>query len=331
MNVIEPTPSQAAVALKKFLASKGVNVQLGLAQEAYAATRGYASWNVLATDVPVRGEKKPARVVPAAGTSYPAAEGLQLWAITCRISGDDDDSLYMQWGVDGGAATEAAKVSLWLDSGNEEETLGDADQSEIYVITTERIGIIEGGVFKLESNLEPTGGDEPDVSVEPATDSAPARLPLEHFIDEGTLLLKDRVTDSDERLKALHDAIAEAADSSGLLRDWRRQLGRDEWCMEGTGPFVQVSYDIRLSPRFGTEIVLTLRSGEMAAYVRTWEFLDDCMPSSDYRIYDERSGDFDTNAPVPENDEPINRLIGNALREAHEHKEKLQVHFGVST
>lgn len=331
MNVIEPTPSQAAVALKKFLASKGVNVQLGLAQEAYAVTRGYASWNVLAKDVPVRGGKRPAHVVPAAGTSYPDSEGLQLWAITCRISGDDDDTLYLQWGADAGAATEAAKVSLWLDGGNEEETMGGEGQSDIYVISSELIGIIEGGAFKLESNLAPTGRDVQETSAEPATESTSSRLPLEHFIDEGTMLLKDRVKDSDERLKALHDAIAEAADSSGLLRDWSRQTGRDECCMEDDGPFVQVSYDIRLSPRFGTEIVLTLRSGEMAAYVRTWEFLDDCMPSSNYRIYDEKSGDFDTDAPVPDNEEPINRLIGNALRESWEHKAKLQAHFGVST
>jgi hypothetical protein len=54
MKVITPTPSQAAVVLKKFLQQNGLDVQLSVAQEASARMRGYADWQAFVSDVEPR-------------------------------------------------------------------------------------------------------------------------------------------------------------------------------------------------------------------------------------------------------------------------------------
>lgn len=48
MQVIKPTPSQAAVVLKKFLKEQGVEMKLSKAQEAVARMQGFADWQSLA-------------------------------------------------------------------------------------------------------------------------------------------------------------------------------------------------------------------------------------------------------------------------------------------
>jgi hypothetical protein len=61
MKVITPTPSQAAVVLRKFLQQGGVEIPLSLAQEASARMRGYADWQALVSDVePRTGQHKGA-------------------------------------------------------------------------------------------------------------------------------------------------------------------------------------------------------------------------------------------------------------------------------
>ena len=55
MQVITPTPSQAAFVLKKYLQEQGVEMKLGQMQEAVARMQGYASWNALTADVAPRG------------------------------------------------------------------------------------------------------------------------------------------------------------------------------------------------------------------------------------------------------------------------------------
>jgi hypothetical protein len=54
MKVITPTPSQAAVVLKKFLQQNGVELSLSVTQEASARMRGYADWQALVSDVEPR-------------------------------------------------------------------------------------------------------------------------------------------------------------------------------------------------------------------------------------------------------------------------------------
>jgi hypothetical protein len=54
MKVITPTPSQAAVVLKKFLQHNGVELPLSVTQEASARMRGYADWQALVSDVEPR-------------------------------------------------------------------------------------------------------------------------------------------------------------------------------------------------------------------------------------------------------------------------------------
>ena len=59
MQVIKPTPSQAAFVLKRFLQESGIEIQLGKAQEAIARVNGYTDWNSLASVMdPKVGEPK---------------------------------------------------------------------------------------------------------------------------------------------------------------------------------------------------------------------------------------------------------------------------------
>ncbi len=58
MKAIQPTPSQAAVVLKKYMLELGVDLKLGQTQEAIARIYGYADWNTLAADMPTRAARK---------------------------------------------------------------------------------------------------------------------------------------------------------------------------------------------------------------------------------------------------------------------------------
>lgn len=59
MKVQAPSPSQAAVVLKRFANEQGCTFKLSQAQEAVARMYGYASWNAMAADIDTR---KPGRV-----------------------------------------------------------------------------------------------------------------------------------------------------------------------------------------------------------------------------------------------------------------------------
>jgi len=73
LKVIEPTPSQAAVAVQKLLKTHGIEIKLGLAQEAIAVSRGYASWNALASHIDPRGRNRS--VKKQTDASKPANDG----------------------------------------------------------------------------------------------------------------------------------------------------------------------------------------------------------------------------------------------------------------
>lgn len=64
MQVITPTPSQAAFVLKNYLKELGIDLKLGQMQEAVARMQGYASWNALASEQdPRAGDKQPGSVL----------------------------------------------------------------------------------------------------------------------------------------------------------------------------------------------------------------------------------------------------------------------------
>lgn len=320
MQVITPTPSQAAVAMKKFFARQGIEVKLSQAQEAIAVSQGYASWNALAAAVPVRG--KPVAQAPAAGERIDAPDGLQLWAITGRVSGDDDDSLYLCWGLSQAAATEVARAQLQDDGGLPDDEDEDADQ--LYIICSQQVGHIEEGRFVLAPDMLPSV-QEARVGTAVKVDPALPAPTLEHFIDQSAALARDGVKDGDARLLALHAELEDALAATGMLSSWTRQSGRDERCMEEQGAYIQVSYDLAYSDSMATELVFTLRDDFLRAYVRTWEFKN----ARDYAIFREHTGDFDTDAPEPDPDQPLTVLVGNALKEAREHKAKLRETLGL--
>ena len=154
-----------------------------------------------------------------------------------------------------------------------------------------------------------------------ATRAQPAGgVDLQYFMDES-----ERVRNADPEVQyALADLLkakfAQALADTHVLFDYGRHASRDECCLEEGGPYLQVSYEHRLNNRFLTELVFTLREGALACYVRTWE-LEDGRP---YEIYEEATGEFDTDAQVPLPIAPLFNLVGNALHEARRHREKLR-------
>lgn len=56
MDIFEPTASQAAFILRRYLKSVGVDISLAVAQECVARVRGYADWNVLAAHINPRAD-----------------------------------------------------------------------------------------------------------------------------------------------------------------------------------------------------------------------------------------------------------------------------------
>ena len=328
MNIIKPTPSQAAVALKKFFARHNIDIKLSLAQEAIAVTSGYPNWNVLAADVPTREVK----AVPSEGSEQLGEEGLQMWALSGRVDGADDDSLYMCWAHDEDEAKLLAK--MWLYDVTDPTGLPTEEEDiPIYINCSTLVGTIEGGKFCLSESLKPAAlrRDTSAALSQPEPYMAPSPVEgatydptLQELIDMNGTLLANGVVDEDDRLEAIQNAMYKAALTSGLFEDWTYQDGRGERAIEGDDPFIQVSFDRSMGRKFATEIVLTLRGAKMAAYVRTWQFFDDIEPSRNYAIFDEAGGDFDTDAILPELDAPLSELVQNALAEAQEHKARLR-------
>jgi len=326
MNIIKPTPSQAAVALKKFFASQGVSIKLSMAQEAIAVTNGYPNWNVLAADVPTREVK----TIPASGSEQLGEDGLQLWALSGRVYGADDDSLYLCWAQDADEATLFAK--MWLYDVTDPSELPAEDDEPIYINCSEHVGTIEGGKFCLKSSLKPEelkhGRPATQLPVEFSRDAlaevADSGPTLQEIIDMNNKLQMQGMLDDDLRMDRIYLAIQTAAVNSGLLDDWTYQAGRGERWMEGDRPMIQVSFDRSMGRKFATELVFTLRDNKMAAYVRTWQFHDEEEPARNYAIFMEADGDFDTDAVLPALTAPLSVLIKNALIEAHEHKVRLR-------
>jgi len=80
MNVIKPTPSQAAFVLKNFLKAEGIDIKLGQTQEAVARMLGYSSWNALASEVDPRIGDKEGCLHQEDETTYTLTTGAQSYA-----------------------------------------------------------------------------------------------------------------------------------------------------------------------------------------------------------------------------------------------------------
>jgi hypothetical protein len=157
MNIIEPTPSQAAVVLKKFLAAAAnVDIKLSVAQEALARTRGYASFQTYVASVPQRS-------APAAGALKSAA-GNQLWVVSGRNCGDDDDTVEVLWANDESDACLQFKLRI-CDYSDLPEMYAFEDDLDrpIYVVSSSLLGRVTDGHLVLEENFMPAVEETPPV------------------------------------------------------------------------------------------------------------------------------------------------------------------------
>lgn len=148
MDIIEPTPSQAAVVLKKFLfADAGINLRLSTAQEAIARTRGYASFQAFVADVPHRGaDSQPALT---------SATGDRLYILSGRKRHDDEDTTYVIWADAEQDAWEQFKLRLCDERGLPEKLAFEEESDYIYITETTYVGRIVDGQFVLENWCQP--------------------------------------------------------------------------------------------------------------------------------------------------------------------------------
>jgi hypothetical protein len=138
----------AAVRLQQALAARNESIGLSTLQHALAASWGQKNWQVLKAKV------SAAVITP----DFAGCEGWEFWAVTCRMFGDDDDSLYLVWGNSDMGPVDRAKRQLWVDSGYELPLPEDKHANvslQQFVIASERIGIVTGGQFQLDASQRP--------------------------------------------------------------------------------------------------------------------------------------------------------------------------------
>lgn len=162
MDIIKPTPSQSAVVLKKYLESQGLSIALNQAQEAMARMNGFASFQALASAVPLREKDIPSG-------DLEKWNGYELYCVCGRFHGDDDDSPEHIWTKEGVLdAVDQFKEEIldfrgYNDSTDDDTTDEEADAEEdensplnqIYVTSTRYIGKVEKGQFVFESEVLP--------------------------------------------------------------------------------------------------------------------------------------------------------------------------------
>lgn len=135
MNFNLPLPQRAAVLAAQALRESGFEIPLSVIQEAIARSRGHKSFQTCL-----------AAVEAAAATN--SKEGLELWAITGREYGDDDDSMSHVWAKNGDEATDAfIRETLGLTpSGDEEPSQG---HPAYYIVDSDCLGTMRNGVFEM--------------------------------------------------------------------------------------------------------------------------------------------------------------------------------------
>lgn len=149
MNSILPLPTRASVLLSEYLLSKGTSISLSTAQEAVARTRGHKSFQAFQADVKSRKANEPAG--PLAHL-----EGLELWGVSGRCWGDDDDSVDQIWAKDFEEA-KAAFIRDTLDLTEEamQEDLK-AEDTPYFINTEQLLGKVVNGQFLLNPQLIPS-------------------------------------------------------------------------------------------------------------------------------------------------------------------------------
>ena len=146
MKSIQPTPSQAAIVLKKFLAQLGYELKLHTTQEAVARTRGYESFQAFVAAVHHRGTK-PEKTKPLT-----SAAGNELWALSGRLTGDDDDTMELIWAKDLADATHKFNLAICNYSDLDASVADQVDIEEdetIYLVSSTRVGTLVQGQFHL--------------------------------------------------------------------------------------------------------------------------------------------------------------------------------------
>lgn len=152
MDGVKISPNESALALRAFFAGQNIDIDMSLAQDAVAVVNG----RVLRDD-----NLPPAEAsAPLGCADELGPEGRELWAVTCRVSGDDDDSLFLKWGGKA-EAVQAAKQDIMAQLGTDGASGGDAEAAEdedpptIYNLCAEQVGVIRDGTFQLCPRLLP--------------------------------------------------------------------------------------------------------------------------------------------------------------------------------
>ncbi|KWU23421.1 hypothetical protein [Burkholderia cenocepacia] len=276
MKVIEPTPSQAVVVLKKYFQSLGFPVTASQVQEGFARSKGYADWQAFVSDNDPRGRRQQR---DATAERQPAAAPIVQTCVKCGTSlntaGFCEDSTcpYHNW-PQAVALDDMCQMSR-------------AQLEEKY------------GVAKREAE-----GDRELLEKQ--------RWMLGDWLDEINETF-DRMGRTQEALDTVREALCNTLEAGNLLDGFRHQWGRGEAAFEGgkqDSPFIQVSFDRELSPRFTIELILTLRDGKFAVYLNTWEFPDN-VRNNNYRLFEELDDTVEGDG-----DETMLRLIERSKQEA---------------
>jgi len=278
MKVIEPTPSQAIVVWKKYLQSLGFAVTASQVQEGLARSKGYPNWQAYVTENDPRGRKHKQRNPGTAVTHAPEG-GRQ-----CRKCGSPLDA-------NGWCTDETCAYNSWSQQ---------VEYSDMCNMSREQLQS-KYGVQKRQPEGDPELLEK-------------QRWLLDDWLQEVSERIANRPQDEtrEAALSAVEASLLEAVQAGPLLDGYRHMGGRGELAFEGEQPFLQMSFDRVLSPRFTIELVLTLRDGKFAVYVRTWEFPDN-VQNGNYRIFDDLDETVDGDG-----DETLQRLIERGTREARD-------------
>lgn len=136
MQVIQPTPSQAAFVLKKYFKEQGVDVKLGNAQEAVARMMGYGSWNVLATAMDPKVGVVSGPLSHGSGNEYEMTTGVQSYAwitignINVQIKHEDEGVVVDLWAKNGSHEESIASTyASFQEAEEEEDAAGDDEET----------------------------------------------------------------------------------------------------------------------------------------------------------------------------------------------------------
>ena len=214
MHVIKPNPSQAAVVLKKYLATIGVEVPLCKAQEAIARSEGYESFQAFVSNVPMR---MPASTLTENlhVTEFPSeCEGFKLWSVVGRLHNDDDDGEELIWALPSDSPGFLFQERIWSYQGKIEPRDEDIESHQIYIQSETCLGQVIGGNFVLNNDIKQSF---PGVTVPPSSDIAPnpeiaaflqstARMTMDGEEVDG----EEFILENDDAVDSLHSLIQES-------------------------------------------------------------------------------------------------------------------------